>query len=344
MKITEARLRQILREEARRSNLFEATGDLTAAPTAAPAPAAAAPAATPDDQLKLDLRDIMFGEPPGSASKLAKRDPLFSSDLVFDAPLANLQQGADDGDLADLPDGVKEGIFDKVLEAAKSGALSAETFHKIISDDYSEAMQGLDPPQKEDAMSRPGTDTFWPFILSAITKWKKAGGSQASAAPAAPSGAAPAAPGQPAAKPGSKASPAVAEIQKIVGMPQQDGKWGPATQAALEPFLQGLLNKGIVVANKQTYQQGVDMTPFKKNWSTISKLITKVNGSNPQPPAGWTGGGFPPTVQGILSFIKQLQAPAGSERSNASAASEGSWRRGSRINESERRVRIAWGR
>ena len=344
MKITEARLRQILREESHRVRLFEAP----AAPAAAPAPAAG-------------LIPLVNGKPVGGRFMLGNQTAL--------------QKYSPNAEWFLLPNGEFKSFGEMCREIGedidRGGTEDSGGVTLIESGAYYIGLAGYKSPTLDDLRTNSGKelegtelsnvlnleeedevngqDFFQRFNMAfdAGMKDRKMPGGSPAAQPAAGAPTAGAPTAGATSKPGIKVIAEVQELQKMLGVNPQDGKWGPATQAALEPFLTGLLNKGIVEAGGTVYQKGVDVSPFTKGWAKISKLITKVNNAAPVPPSGWSQGGFPPTVSGILSFIKQLQAPAGSVRPAPAPgvpAAEGSWRRGTRVNESERRVRIAWGR
>ena len=137
----------------------------------------------------------------------------------------------------------------------------------------------------------------------------------------------------------------------MIGMPapQQDGKWGQGTQAVFRPWLTTLLKKNIVTMGDGTKFDNTttDFSRLTDQWKYNANQVATVN-NTPTP------GGFKPTVKGMLEFIARLQTPAGDVRPGGpgaapaaaapAAQNENSWRRGSQINESSRRIRINWGR
>jgi len=397
MRITEDRLRRLLREEARRTRLFEVgaveppppaspSAPVQTYPSAAPAQAAsdanaaagsanatlaaAAQPKGPDDVLKDDLTDIMYGV-EGDAdhkSNLAKRPALFHSDLVLDLISGTTASQYDDGDLEDLPEDIQKDIFDQTFNAIKGGTLTAESFYEIVKTNYANTFPNLDPPEKDDAMTRPGTDTFWFAIQGAISKWKRAGGKPGAAAPTAPT--APATPGGgEAATPGGggaaaagagaargKGVPVVAgvkEIQAAIGMDpkQQDGAWGPTTQQAVRDWAFANVTAGTVKD-----AAGADVRPIDiaTKWATTAATIATVKGA----PVNFKPKGTPMNFLQFINAVKGAPAaapaapaparkppPVSPEIAGApGATAEGSWRRGSRLVESDRNFKINWGR
>ena len=192
---------------------------------------------------------------------------------------------------------------------------------------------------KANAPTQPTDDSKAPTAEAPPPEAKNAGEGAAAKKPAAP---------------GLKYVPEVVTLQSMIGMPkeQQDGKWGPTTQAAFKPWLTALLKKNIVVTLSDGTKFDNTTTDFSRltdKWKDNAKQVATIN-NVPTP------GGFNPTVKGMLDFIARLQAPAGSVRPGglgaaptaapaaAGAQKENSWRRGARINESDRRVKINWGR
>ena len=362
MKITEARLRQILREESHRVRLFESDAGADNGNQIAFVDQNLKTSNTKLWNVEMDLekavRVVFYG---GTGTWNAIKD--FANFRVDAGMFYKDLSWGEGGDFADLETADRQEIVKKTYDAIKANKLTAESFYEDVKTQFlsnPNTQNDPDLPEKASANTREGTDDYAEKLIGIQTTYhdslKKMGLAPAAGAAAGTqaSSGAPAAAGQPAAKAGAKVVAEVQELQGMLGVNPQDGKWGPATQAALEPFLTDLLNKGNVEAGGTVYQKGVDMSPFTKGWAKISKLITKVNNAAPVPPSGWSQGGFPPTVSGILSFIKQLQAPTSSVRTSTGpgvgAATpptpipEGSWRRGTRVNESERRIRIAWGR
>lgn len=357
MKITEARLRQILREESHRVRLFESDAGTDNGNQIAFVDQNLKTSNPKLWNVEMDLekavRAVFYG---GTGTWNAIKD--FANFRVDAGMFYKDLSWGEGGDFADLETADRQEIVKKTYDAIKANKLTAESFYEDVKTQFlsnPNTQNDPDLPEKASANTREGTDDYAEKLIGIQTTYhnslKTMGLTPAAgaAAGAQASSGAPAAQGQPAAKPGAKIIPALKELQTMIGV-TPNGTWSADTQTKLEPFLTDLLKRGIVVMGGATYNNTTDLTPFTKQWAASAKKITSVNGAAPQPPAGWTGGGFPPTVQGILSFIKQLQASAGGVRPKATApaapapAAEGSWRRGTRINESEQRVRINWGR
>jgi hypothetical protein len=344
MKITEARLRQILREESRRVRLFEALGDggdigIMKTPTAASAPAAPA----------VGLIPLVNGKPVGGRFILGNQPAL--------------QKYSPHADKFLLPNGEFKSFGEMCREIGgdihRGGTTDSGGVTLIESGAYYIGLAGYKSPTLEDLRQNSGKelegtelsnvlnleeedtvngqDFFQRFNMAfdAGAKDRNMPGKSPAAQPAA---GAPAA-GAPAASGGGIARVAgVDKIQEKLKI-KVDGQWGPATQSAVVQFMNTNVKPGTNVLPATLTAQNLST-----NWKATAPQIVSVNGT----PV--TLKGTPADLFRFMELLTPQQAstrppPVDSSLAGAPGGpAEGSWRRGSRINESERRVRIAWGR
>ena len=332
MKITEARLRQILREESHRVRLFEAP----AAPAAAPAPAAG-------------LIPLVNGKPVGgrfmlgNQTALQKYSPNAEWFLLPNGEFKSFgemcREIVEDIDRGGTEDSggvtlIESGAYYIGLAGYKSPTLDDLRTNSGKELEGTELSNVLNL-EEEDTVN--GQDFFQRFNMAfdaGMKDRKMPGGSQAAQSAAG----APAA-GPPAASGGGIARVAgVDKIQEKLKI-KVDGQWGPATQSAVVQFMNANVRPGVNVLPANLTAQSLST-----NWKATAPQVKSVNGTTV------TLKGTPADLFRFMDLLTAQQAatrppPVDSDLAGApGVAAEGSWRRGTRVNESERRVRIAWGR
>ena len=373
MKITEAKLRQFLREESRRVKLFEqdqTTNTLTGlgiGGVVGGVPGAAIGAAVGRGAGNVSTRTAGFqtqlGDPKNPDEQALATDVLAVFygagrattffNMTADAGMffKDMYTG-DGGDFGDVSDDEKQNIVKQTFELVKKNALKEDEFYNIAAAPWkSGTLRGESPPQKDETMDAQGTNTYFKMLDEiqkkyAVTHPAAPNQQTPGAAPTAGAVGAPAAAGAAAGRAGA-GIPKVAgvdQIQKMLNLKKIDGQWGTETQTAVANFMQQNVKPGVNVLPAT-----VAVDQLSKNWKATAPQITSVNGT----PVKLTG-----TPGDLLRFMQLLTSQQASVPRSPTpvdanvtgapgvtqAAAEGSWRRGARINESDRRVRITWGR